>query len=74
MAERRFPAPRKVVETPGAYRVDNATGQTLGRIYGEDEPTRRNAMKGLTMAEARRFARAFARLTDLLAKGSDQAR
>ena len=37
MAERRFPAPWKVVEMPGGYRVDDATGQTIGWWYGEDE-------------------------------------
>lgn len=73
MPQRRFPAPWQVVETPGC-RVDQATGQTIGGFYGEDEPSRRNAMNGLTIAEARRFAKAFARLPELLAKGSGQAR
>jgi hypothetical protein len=53
--------------------VDDATGQTIGWWYGEDEPTRRNAMSGLTIAEARRFAKAFTRLPELLAKDSKQA-
>jgi hypothetical protein len=46
----------------------------IGWFYGEDEPTRRNAMNGLTIAEVRRFAKAFARLPEVMAKGSDQAR
>ena len=37
MAERQFPAPWKVIETDGGYRVDDATGQTIGWWYGEDE-------------------------------------
>ena len=73
MAERRFPTAWIVVETPGGYRVDDATGQAIAWFYGEDEPTRRNAMQGLTRAEARRFARAFARLPTLLAKDSKPA-
>jgi hypothetical protein len=46
--ERRagFLHPWKVVETPGGYRVDDATGQTIGWWYGEDEPSRRTAMRG----------------------------
>ena len=70
---RRFPAPWKVVETPGGYRVDDATGQTIGWWYGEDELSRRTAMRGLTRAEALRFAKAFARLPELLAKDANPA-
>jgi hypothetical protein len=58
MAERRFPAPWTVIETPGGCRVDNATGQTIGWWYGEDETSQRTAMRGLTRAEARRFVKA----------------
>ena len=66
-AARRFPAPWTVVETPGGYRVDDAKGQTVGWFYGEDEPTRRNAINGLTSDEARGIAANFARLPELLA-------
>jgi hypothetical protein len=58
MVERRFPVPWKVIETPGGYRVDDATGRTIGRWYGEDETSRRTAMRGLTRAEARQFVKA----------------
>lgn len=68
---RRFPAPWMVVETPGGYRVDDASGRTVGWFYGEDEPTRRNAMNGLTRDEARRMAANFARLPELLRQPTD---
>jgi hypothetical protein len=71
MTERRFPALWKVVETDGGYRVDDAAGQTIGWWCGEDEPSRRAAMNGLTRAEAKRFAKAFARLPVLLATHPD---
>ena len=72
--ERRFPAPWTVVETGGGYRVDDAKGQTIGWFYGEDEPTRRNAMNGLTRDEARRMAANFARLPELLGNASKKTK
>jgi len=40
------------------YRVDDATGQAIGWWYADDEPTRRDAMQGMTRANARRFVKA----------------
>ena len=65
---RRFPLPWTVVETPGGYRVDDASGRTVGCFYGEDEPSRRAAMNGMTRDEACRMAVNFAKLPDLLGK------
>ena len=68
---RRFPTPWTVVETDGGYRVDDASGRTVGWFYGEDVPSRRAAMNGMTRDEARRMAVNFAKLPDLLRKRSD---
>ena len=69
---RRFPAPWTVIETDGGYRVDDAKGQTIGWFYGEDEPSRRAAMNGLTRDEARRMTANFARLPELLKKAKPE--
>ena len=69
---RRFPAPWTVIETDGGYRVDDAKGQTIGWFYGEDEPSRRAAMNGLTRNEARRMTANFARLPELLKKAKPE--
>ena len=53
---RRFPIPWIVVEIPGGYLVDDASGRTGGWFYGEDEPSRRAAMNCMTRDEARRMA------------------
>lgn len=63
---RRFPAPWRIEETQGGYRISDASGQHLLYVYGEDEEGRRQAMRGLTRDEARRIALGIARLPDLL--------
>lgn len=62
---RRFPPPWAVVETPGGYRVDDASGFPLAYFYGEDRPSVGTGDK-LTRDEARRLATNFARLPELL--------
>ena len=71
---RRFPPPWRVVEMPGGYAVEDATGQQLGVFYGSRAaPDVARQAQALTMDEARRMAANFARLPELLsaAKGAE---
>lgn len=36
MTARRFPPPRRVVDTPGGWKVIDANGVAVAYIYGED--------------------------------------
>jgi hypothetical protein len=63
-----FPLPSR----PRAAIVDDAGGRTVGWFYGEDEPSRRAAMNGMTRDEARRMAVNFTKFPDLLAKSSER--
>ena len=63
---RTFPKPWRAVEIDEAYRVEDASGQTLALIYFEDEPTRQRLTKRLSSDEARRIASNIAKLPDLL--------
>lgn len=63
---RRFPKPWRVHEIPGGYRVDDAYGQPLAYVYGDPAANRPAKIDALTRDEARRIARAIARLPELL--------
>ena len=65
---RRFPAPWRVMKTPGGYRVDDAEGKHVAFVYARDDLAAKPGFTAyLTTEEARRIAKAVARLPDLLA-------
>jgi hypothetical protein len=68
-APRRFPQPWSVAETQGAFRVDDANGQSLGYFYFRDDDNVARQAGVLTRDEARRMAANFARLPELLRRG-----
>ena len=62
---RRFPSPWTVARTTGGWRVEDATGQPLAYVYGDDRPQGASSHV-LTVDQARRIALGIARLPDLL--------
>jgi hypothetical protein len=54
-----FPQPRIVVEIPGGFRVDDASGRRLGYFYSYPNT---HLADVLTEDEARRMAEDFAKL------------
>ena len=63
----RFPAPWRVEETPGGFRVLDRTGTPLASIYAASENQRRRvASRGLSPGEARALAHAITRLPALV--------
>ena len=64
---RKMPAPWKVEEIPGGYRVDDAEGKSVAYCYGLDPRELRAAGHlRLTRDEARRVASNIAKLPELL--------
>ena len=64
---RKMPAPWKVVEIPGGYRVDDADGKSVAYCYGLDPRELQAAGHlRLTRDEARRVASNIAKLPELL--------
>ena len=58
---RRFPAPWTVEQTPGGFKVLDASGQALAYVYARDNDSDAQA-KVLTTDEARRIAANIAKL------------
>lgn len=66
MSGRRFPPPWTVVQIPGGYRVEDASGAPLYYVYARSEHERGASMDALTWDEARRLAQGVARLPELM--------
>jgi len=66
MAPRSFPAPWTVIDIPGGYRVEDATGQALGYFYSWDDQSAKHQADVLTRDEALLVATNFAKVTELL--------
>jgi len=63
---RRFPPPWRVEQTPGGFKVLDASGQALAYIYARDTLQDAQHAKVMTFDEARRVAANVAKLPDLL--------
>jgi hypothetical protein len=60
---RSFPSPWSVIEIPGGYRVDDASGKRLGYFYSWDDPAGGHHADVLSPEEAKRMAEDFATLS-----------
>jgi streptomycin 6-kinase len=67
MRSRRFPPPWQVEQTPGGFKVLDASGQALVYVYARETRDQADMAKVLTFDEARRIAVNVAKLPRLLA-------
>ncbi len=66
MSTRRFPLPWQVEQTPGGFKVLDASGQAIVYVYARDTREQADIAKVLTFDEARRVASNIAKLPELL--------
>jgi len=60
---RSFPRPWSVIEIPGGFRVDDASGKRLGYFYAWSGTNAAHLLGDvLTVEEARRMAEEFAKM------------
>jgi hypothetical protein len=55
-----------VIDIPGGYRVEDATGKALGYFYSWDDPSAKHQADVLTRDEALLMATNFAKVPELL--------
>ena len=65
---RRFLASSTVEQTPGGFKVLDASGQALAYVYARESEANAGTAKVLTTDEARRITANIAKLPELLAK------